>query len=85
MKSYKSNEFFSDSPSVVALGCFDGVHIGHQTVIRRAVNIAKDLSVKSAVWTFDESPRNFFIPRTLMKSLPHLRIVVTVSDILRQM
>ena len=62
MKSYKTNEFFSDSPSVVALGCFDGVHIGHQTVIKRAVSIAKELSVKSAVWTFDESPRNFFTP-----------------------
>lgn len=62
MKSYKTNEFFSESPTVVALGCFDGVHIGHQTVIRRAVNIAKELSVKSAVWTFDESPRNFFTP-----------------------
>lgn len=64
MKSYKTNEFFSDSPCVVALGCFDGVHIGHQSVISRAVSISKDLSVKSAVWTFDESPRNFFSPYT---------------------
>lgn len=62
MKSYKTNEFFSDSPCVVALGCFDGVHLGHQTVIKSAVSIAKQLCVKSAVWTFDESPRNFFTP-----------------------
>ena len=62
MRSYKTNEFHSDSPSVVALGCFDGVHIGHGAVISEAVSLAKRLSVRSAVWTFDEPPRNFFTP-----------------------
>lgn len=60
MKFYQTNDFFADSPSVVALGCFDGVHIGHAAVIREAVLGAKLMGVKSAVWCFEEPPRNFF-------------------------
>ena len=62
MRSFKTNTYVSDSPTVVALGCFDGVHLGHKAVISEAVRIAQSLSVKSAVWTFEESPRNFFSP-----------------------
>ncbi|MBO5845273.1 MAG: bifunctional riboflavin kinase/FAD synthetase [Clostridia bacterium] len=62
MRSFKTNTYVSDIPTVVALGCFDGVHLGHKAVISEAVRIAQSLSVKSAVWTFEESPRNFFSP-----------------------
>ena len=62
MRSFRNNSFVSESPTVVALGCFDGVHLGHKAVIGEAVRIARQLSVKCAVWTFEESPRNFFSP-----------------------
>lgn len=62
MRSFRTNTFVSDSPTVVALGCFDGVHLGHKAVIGEAVRIARERSLKSAVWTFEESPRNFFSP-----------------------
>lgn len=39
----------------VALGFFDGVHLGHQAVINSAVNKACD-DIKSAVLTFSDSP-----------------------------
>ena len=48
------------APSVVALGCFDGVHNGHASVIRTAVDIAKSHSVPCLVFTFEEPPRNLF-------------------------
>ena len=32
---------FSGEASVAALGMFDGVHVGHQSLIRRAVALAK--------------------------------------------
>ncbi len=48
----------------MALGCFDGVHLGHQAVISEAIRISRELSVKSAVWTFEESPKNFFSPNS---------------------
>lgn len=52
--------YSSPSPSVVALGCFDGVHLGHISVICRAVEIAKELGVPCIVFTFDEPPKNLF-------------------------
>lgn len=42
--------------SVAAIGFFDGVHIGHQTVISRAVQIAKKEGLSSAVMFFDPHP-----------------------------
>ena len=41
----------------VAIGFFDGVHLGHQLVINKAVNYAKENQVKSVVMTFDRSPK----------------------------
>lgn len=41
------------TPIVVALGYFDSVHVGHQKVISTAVQLAKDLGVKSGVVTFN--------------------------------
>ncbi len=43
--------------TVVALGFFDGVHIGHQQVINTCVNNCNENS-KSVVFTFKESPHN---------------------------
>lgn len=40
----------------MALGYFDGVHLGHQEVIKRAVVNAKQTNRKSAVMTFDPHP-----------------------------
>ncbi len=40
----------------VALGFFDGVHLGHQKVISSAVEYAKNNNLKSAVITFKEHP-----------------------------
>ena len=45
-------------PSVVALGMFDGVHIGHQKLIRQAVEIARNRGWRSVVYTFVNHPRS---------------------------
>ncbi len=44
----------------LALGFFDGVHIGHQAVISCAVEFAKETNCQSAVVTFKEHPYCFF-------------------------
>ena len=49
-----------DSPIVLALGFFDGVHRGHQKVIKRAIEKVKSLGVKVAVMTFDRHPKIIF-------------------------
>ena len=43
-------------PYSLAVGFFDGVHLGHQQVINRAIEHAKEKGVKSAVMTFDPHP-----------------------------
>lgn len=44
-------------PSVVAIGTFDGVHLGHQQVLQRARTKAANRSAIAAVVTFDPHPR----------------------------
>lgn len=46
----------ASSPFSVALGNFDGVHIGHAALISRAVQYAKEHGIRSAVWTFSDAP-----------------------------
>ncbi|MEW9667680.1 bifunctional riboflavin kinase/FAD synthetase [Ammoniphilus sp. 3BR4] len=45
------------NPSVLAIGYFDGVHQGHRRVIQKAIDLAKELGLKSAVMTFHPHPR----------------------------
>jgi riboflavin kinase/FMN adenylyltransferase len=42
--------------TVVTIGVFDGVHIGHRAIIRKTVSRARTLGLKSAVLTFDPHP-----------------------------
>lgn len=48
--------------AVVALGNFDGVHLGHRAILRECVSIAEALGAKPAVMTFSPHPRAFFSP-----------------------
>ncbi|HVM19177.1 MAG TPA: bifunctional riboflavin kinase/FAD synthetase [Egibacteraceae bacterium] len=56
-------------PSVVAIGFFDGVHRGHQTIIRRAVRAGQASGVRSAVVTFDRHPMEVVNPGSQPKLL----------------
>ena len=47
---------------VVAIGNFDGVHRGHQSVLGQAVELAKAKGVSASVLTFEPHPRTFFKP-----------------------
>lgn len=65
---------FSDCPpaykgAVIALGNFDGVHMGHQAILRDCVALARASNVPAAVMTFEPHPREFFA-----KDKPKLRI-----------
>lgn len=50
--------------AAVALGNFDGVHRGHQTVISAAKRFADHLDAPLGAVTFEPSPRSFFSPRS---------------------
>ena len=49
----------SEKKRVIALGFFDGVHLGHQALLRTAVERAAEKDLSSAVFTFDRSPKEF--------------------------
>ena len=49
-------------PSVVTVGFFDGVHLGHQEVIRRTVEAAQEREARSVAVTFDRHPRETLTP-----------------------
>ncbi|MCA1053557.1 bifunctional riboflavin kinase/FAD synthetase [Rossellomorea aquimaris] len=51
--SFSEDQF---PPLVLALGYFDGVHKGHQQVIKTAVETARENHLQSAVMTFDPHP-----------------------------
>lgn len=44
------------APSVVTIGNFDGVHRGHQILLRRTVHLASELAARSVAVTFDPHP-----------------------------
>ena len=61
MKTYYSSDYALSARSVVALGCFDGVHIAHAKVISEARSKANELGAQCVVWTFNEPPKNYFL------------------------
>lgn len=48
--------------AAVALGNFDGVHLGHAHVIRRAAQLARQTKAACAVYTFDPHPVRILAP-----------------------
>ena len=71
MQVYRDPYTKLNTPTVIALGCFDGVHTAHAAVIREAVGIARELGALACVWCFAEPPRNTFAktPVPLITSL----------------
>ena len=46
----------------VAVGTFDGLHLGHRLIIERLVDTAKSHNLKSVILTFDPHPRKVLFP-----------------------
>lgn len=49
-------------PAIIAIGVFDGVHIGHQTLVRDTIALAASRKVASCVLTFDRDPDQVVTP-----------------------
>ena len=62
----------------IALGFFDGVHLGHQALLRKTMDEAKAHGLAPAVFTFDRSPREFVTgkPVPLLTTVAERRRVV---------
>ena len=79
--------------TVIALGFCDGVHLGHQALMARAVERGREHGLEPAVFTFDRSPREFVtgkpVPlltspeerrRLVEESFPIRRVIVAKFD-----
>ncbi len=61
--------------SVLTMGSFDGLHRGHQQIIRQTVTQGQVLNIPSVVITFDPHPRHI-----LEKTAPKLPLIISIDD-----
>lgn len=57
MNIYTHNSNYPKQKSVITIGTFDGVHIGHRKILEKITHSAKDLNCESIVLTFFPHPR----------------------------
>jgi riboflavin kinase/FMN adenylyltransferase len=75
-----------DAGTAVTIGFFDGVHRGHQAVIRRTVDVARDRGLLPVAVTFDRHPREVISPGTaplLLTSLDRKAELISETGIER--
>lgn len=63
----------SSQPCALAIGNFDGVHLGHQALLKELKAVASAQSLQIAVMTFEPHPREFFAPEKAPSRLASLR------------
>jgi riboflavin kinase/FMN adenylyltransferase len=61
------------APCVLAIGNFDGIHLGHQALLEKLIQTAKERGLSSAVMTFEPHPRELFTPDNAPSRLCSLR------------
>ena len=63
------NNYHEKTPKVLSLGMFDGVHVGHISIINQLKKIAKEKNYETALLTFWPHPRKIFNPNDELKLL----------------
>lgn len=75
MKVFNSiQDFKSTSRTIVTLGTFDGVHIGHKKILEQLVETAKKTNCESLVLTF------FPHPRMVLQNDSNIKLLNTISE-----
>lgn len=57
---------------VITIGTFDGVHLGHRSILKEVINKAKEIGGESMVLTFDPHPRSIIQPNAATKIITPL-------------
>lgn len=69
MKCFQNNQLKLQQ-CVMTIGAFDGIHRGHQALIRKAKTQADAYGVPLVVYTFDPPPKVYFQKQTMLTTLP---------------
>jgi len=73
MLVYRGFSQTAHTPTVLTIGNFDGVHLGHRALLGRLTATATRLGLPAAVLTFEPHPREFFAPEAAPARLSTLR------------
>lgn len=79
MKIKAASEYKQIKPSVVTIGTFDGVHIGHQKIVKRIVEVAKKKDLQALVLTF------FPHPRMVVQNDSTIKLINTIDEKAKQL
>ncbi|MDO8932454.1 MAG: bifunctional riboflavin kinase/FAD synthetase [Rhodocyclaceae bacterium] len=63
----------ASTPTVLTIGNFDGLHLGHRAMLERLAARARELSLPAAVMTFEPHPRELFTPEQAPARLTSMR------------
>ena len=75
MKEYKSSSAYKNTRgSVVTIGTFDGVHLGHKALLKRLVDTAQKEDLDTVLLTF------FPHPRMVLQKDSDLKLINTLSE-----
>lgn len=81
MKIYKSfSEYERVANAIVTIGTFDGVHLGHQAILKDMVKTAREIGGETVVITFYPHPR-----QVLNIDSSHLRFISTQEDKIKRL
>lgn len=72
---YHISELFSLTNSIVTIGTFDGVHLGHQKIIKRLVELKQKQGGEIVLFTFDPHPRKVLFPEQ-----KDLKLITTTQE-----
>jgi len=76
VKIYHSTSTFNtiEKTSIITIGTFDGVHIGHQEIVKNLVKSANEKNDKSVIFTF------FPHPRMVLQKGGDLKLLTTLQE-----
>ncbi len=73
MKVFRHFPKFPTEPVALAIGNFDGIHLGHRYLLSKLIEIAETSRIGKAVLTFEPHPREYFNPQNAPARLTSLR------------
>ena len=64
VEAWAAHDAFAERGAVLAIGTFDGIHLGHQAILNAAVQRAAESNAVATALTFDPSPRKVLRPES---------------------